>query len=1043
MSCLDDEQVAALLEGRAPSAERAGIDAHLADCSACRALLAGVVSSAAVAVEAARAPSEPTDEDSFALGATEASPGADASADLRVGDQVGPFVVQGYLGMGGMGIVVRGQDTRLGRSVAIKLIRSDHDRAGGTLQLRLMREAQALALLDHANVVTVYDVGTHGGRVFIAMELVEGQDLGRWLADRPRSWREVLAAYLQAARGLEAAHRAGFVHCDFKPANALMARDGVVRVSDFGLVRLARDPSGQPATPTEPTAATLLATPLTLEGDLRGTPRYMSPEQFTHGLVDARTDQFSFCVSLYEGLYRQRAFVGDDVDTLRDHVVHGHLQPPPEASSVPAWLGRAVARGLSIDPADRYPTMTELIAALERDPARRRRRAALGVGLTLALGAAVAAPWLARRAPDGAVCRGAADRLAGVWDRARRDGVRAAFLASGRPLAAETFDRVASTLDGYADGWTAMRTDACLATAVRREQSPELLDLRLGCLERRRAELRSLTTLLASADAEVVDHAARAARSLGPLETCADASALRRMPTQTPSPAVAALRERLERATASQRAGQLGAALAEGRAVLEAARAAGDAPFLVEALIGLAEVHQLLADARSAESLLREALVAAAKIHDEAATARAWIDLVADVGIQGGRPLEALDLVSFAEAAIASAGEEPRLGARLDLEVGELLNGLGHGAVAEVRLLRARGVLANDVDAPDVATQLGFAYRLQGRFALAAVWLTHARDEAVRIHGPRHPAVAETLILLAEVLRLQGDFDGAERLLREALDMVRAGYGPDHVTVANAERELGILVGQRGQFDAAAARMTSALAIDEKHYGPDHPTVARDLLNLAIADGNRGRLDESERGLQRAAAIYERVAPGHDDLATVYSALAQLRISQHRPADAVDAGQRALDIVERSLGPDHPLITDALVALGGSLIAAGRPIEAIPYLERAVTIRAAAVPDGLATAEARYFLADAEERAAQPAKALEHGEPALALCVAKSPGSPLVPMLQFTIARALVASGGDRARARTLARAARGAYLGGVPHDPQDLAELEAWLRRH
>ncbi|MCA9705897.1 MAG: serine/threonine protein kinase, partial [Myxococcales bacterium] len=290
---------------------------------------------------------------------------------------IGRYQVAGRLGAGGLGIVYRAFDPSLARFVAIKVLKGGKEAAEH--DARLLREAQVLARIRHPHVVEVFDVGffeDHGRRrFFVAMELVEGTDLRVWLA-RGQPLRATCDAFLAAAQGLRAAHEAGLLHRDFKPSNVLLGNQGRVLVTDFGLARAhdGDDPDHEPPARRSSGSVRELDA-ITEVGEVVGTPAYMAPEQLRGDPVDARADQYAYCTALYEGLYGARPFLGDDVKELRQAIWCG---PPPEPRdrAVPAWLRRIVLRGLSVDPAERFPDMDALLAALERDPSRRRRRIA-------------------------------------------------------------------------------------------------------------------------------------------------------------------------------------------------------------------------------------------------------------------------------------------------------------------------------------------------------------------------------------------------------------------------------------------------------------------------------------------------------------------------------------------------------------------------------------------------------------------------------------------------------------------------------------------
>jgi serine/threonine protein kinase len=298
--------------------------------------------------------------------------------------RIGRYTVLAPIGRGGMGVVYACWDDELERKIAVKVLHGDVVRDPVIARTRLLREAQAMARLSHANIVAVHEVGQEAGRVHIAMEFVRGAPLDAWAAGRP--WGEVLAAFVQAGRGLAAAHRAGLVHRDFKPQNVLVGDDGVVKVLDFGLARAADDEAGRGEAgeemAEEPGSA--LARSLTRTGQVMGTPLYMSPEQHRGERAGPASDQFSFCVSLYQCLYGALPFASSSLGALLEDLRRGVPTPPPARSPVPARIFKALRRGLASAPGARYATMEELLAALVRDPAARVRRTA-AVGLVAAV----------------------------------------------------------------------------------------------------------------------------------------------------------------------------------------------------------------------------------------------------------------------------------------------------------------------------------------------------------------------------------------------------------------------------------------------------------------------------------------------------------------------------------------------------------------------------------------------------------------------------------------------------------------------------------
>ncbi|MBI4957461.1 MAG: protein kinase [Myxococcales bacterium] len=380
--CPTTEVLAAFVEGKLADGERDALEVHVDGCPDCAALLSAYGRE-------------------LAVGDTLPARADGAATELAPGARVGRYRIVRTLASGGMGIVYLARDPEMDRTVALKLVRPNA--AGGEARSRLVAEARALARLSHPNVVAAYDVGTLASQVWIAMEHVDGVTLEAWLAAERPDRDACLRVFAEAGRGLAAVHRAGFVHRDFKPANVLVGRDGRVRLLDFGLVQLGHGSGSAPAATlveshVRPVALTL---PLTRVGALLGTPAYMSPEQHAGSRVDARSDQFSFCVALYEALTGARPFAGDSFEALGAEVRAGRFRDARAHARLPRTLWRALERGLAVDPAARFPDMDALLAALAPRPAW-RRIAPLGALALVAGGLAGAlALVLATRAPRG------------------------------------------------------------------------------------------------------------------------------------------------------------------------------------------------------------------------------------------------------------------------------------------------------------------------------------------------------------------------------------------------------------------------------------------------------------------------------------------------------------------------------------------------------------------------------------------------------------------------------------------------------------------
>jgi formylglycine-generating enzyme required for sulfatase activity len=327
---------------------------------------------------------------------------------LERGTSIGRYLVLERLGAGAMGVVYAAYDQELDRKIAIKLLRpADGQGDEAKRRERLIREAKAIAKLSHPNVVGIFDVGVHDGQVFLAMEHLGGGTLRAWLAAERRSWREIVKMFIEVGQGLAAAHAEGLIHRDFKPDNVLLDKQGKPKVADFGLVRLH---VGDADAPTQAIAAVettdvdgIDSAPLgslTRTGAIAGTPAYMAPEQFLGKPVDGRTDQFAFCVALYEALYGARPFAGKTVMALAGAVSSGRLDEVSRDSDVPGWIRKIVSQGLAVDPTRRHGSLQDILIALARDPVAKRKRylAASGIALVVvALVGGVGHQLMARR----------------------------------------------------------------------------------------------------------------------------------------------------------------------------------------------------------------------------------------------------------------------------------------------------------------------------------------------------------------------------------------------------------------------------------------------------------------------------------------------------------------------------------------------------------------------------------------------------------------------------------------------------------------------
>ncbi len=387
MECLDANRLQAWQGGQLTGQERDDAKEHIDGCAECRQRVALLVTIESTAAALGSSP---------ALESTLPWTGRHSDG-LDPGTRIGRFEIKRVLGVGGMGVVYAAEDPELNREVALKLLRDAMASDAGVASRRIFREARLAARVSHPNVVSIYEVGQYEDRVFIAMELVSGHSLTSWLVAKPRSLREILEVFVGAGRGLAAAHAAGVVHRDFKPDNVLVGSDGRARVGDFGLARRGDDEAESVGDTDMARRKRASLSDLSRAGAILGTPAYMAPEQHDGALTDSRTDQFSFCVALYEAVHGQRPFDGKTWEELAEAVKAGRVRPPPASSRVPASLHRIILRGLSVLPGDRFASMEELLRALGRDRGRPLRRwAYASLVVLVAVATALGADWVAR-----------------------------------------------------------------------------------------------------------------------------------------------------------------------------------------------------------------------------------------------------------------------------------------------------------------------------------------------------------------------------------------------------------------------------------------------------------------------------------------------------------------------------------------------------------------------------------------------------------------------------------------------------------------------
>ena len=877
-------------------------------------------------------------------------PDPDATAPLAeaaerpattVGTLIGRYVVLAPLGAGGGGEVVAAFDPQLDRKVAVKRLRSGRDTD------LLLREARMLAKLKHPNVVTIHDVGVENGEAYLTMELVEGRDLGAWLRAHPgASASERLELLRSAAAGLHAAHQAGVVHGDVKPANVLVGDDGHVQVGDFGVARLvsADDASGA----------------------VVGTPRYMAPEQHEGRPADVRSDVYAFALTAWETLCGDLPFrtsaatvetarsgtsvepsVADDTRTLELSRAK-HEGPPPLPSTLPSVPG---ARGLfetlraalqpdaQARPADLAPVLSAL-----RPPTRSRWW--IPTMLTIGVGSLTAIA-LRGDEPDER-CAGSEDRIAEVWSPARADALEQHWTALGAPWSGAATP-LRGELDDYAARWVTAHHANCEATSILAEQSAEDGALRNRCLLDARASLDASTALLETASPAIARRADALVASLPDLQRCGD---VRRVEASTPVPddtdlrdAVEAVRDALPATRAELAAGRYAQARTALEPLVERATTLGYAPLSVELSVLWAQALDRTGDAAYPTweacvrdglryGLHRHAFKCAGRMAERLAerdarydAAETWMTVAEGLAARPDADTNAPNVLLRIQSTIAFEQSDYARARELD------------------QMLVDRLSEAPDRDGRSVGRaliSLGNTEYRSGDLKTAEATLRKALEMLEAEAGPEHPETAAGVMNLATVLEARGANEDSLALLERSRQAFTTALGPEHDELALVHTNIAINLTALGRFDDALAEYDRALSIVRVANGPDHVEAGRVLMNIGVVHLRRQDFDAAEQTLTSALKILTATLPEHHDhrvSSTMNLALAFA--SKGELAKARPLIEQVLVSREATLPANHPSLANTRGNLGHILLDLGDPAAAQAQFEAALAIRAA------------------------------------------------------------------------------------------------------
>ena len=767
--------------------------------------------------------------------------------------RVGRFVVVDLIGSGGMGTVYAAYDPVLDRKVAVKLLRGSQSEKA---RARLLREAQAMARVSHPNVVTVHEVGTFESHVFVAMEFVHGTTLQGWCRQHPPESRSrfdtLVELAVQAIRGLIAAHDAGLVHRDVKPSNMLVGEDGRLRMADFGLARQAPAfdtssvdvltdsyPSREDVRPhdVDETLGDVSAEasgserpfrsdgagspapfdPMTGTGELLGTPAYMAPEHLD-GRVDARSDQFSLCLALWEATYGERPFESTALVARLEAIAAGPSMPAGR-EEVPRWWLAVLRRGLAYDPAERFPSMTALLEAI--DSHRSGKRSLGPVGLAVLVGGLALGGWLLRPTSAAAPCRVDGELLEAAWGSTRRAQLDAALELTGDRASHKT--RIEAVLDRFAVRWLDGVKSACegLVTTGDLVAGIPVLEqagARMQCLREARAQLDVLAESMIDEARTSPAGALTLIHALPDPRQCSDRAGTGLDGEQRREHALA-----IARASALTDVRRLEAAEAEVRPVLDAAERTGDQLIISRVRSILSRVHNRRDEHERSMDEARAALAAAERSGDPEQALAAWQRVFS----------AAVSLKKFDDADF----HLERMHAHADA--------LGPSVHFEYAIAHAEAELAH----------------ARGEWAQAAERGRAAAELVESLFGPEHPRLADALEDLASILDGAGEPTPATEMARRALAINLAAFGEDHVRTARSLAVLGLHLGNQGARSEAVEVLSRATAVlrTAADAAPHERYVA--WFSYAQELAGIGRVEDAERELDSLAATAK--AAGH------------------------------------------------------------------------------------------------------------------------------------------------------------------------------------
>lgn len=704
-----------------------------------------------------------------------------------------------------------------------------------------------MAKVVHTNVVSVFDVAEADESVFVAMEYIEGQTLETWLLE-PRSLDEILAVFTEAGRGLAAAHAVGLVHRDFKPGNVMVTETGRVVVVDFGLAHVTGESDANAR-----------------RGRPSGTPAYMSPEQVGGEPSDARTDQFSFCVSLYRALYREVPFAGDTAGEIFAAVLDGSVADEPRGATVPRRLRGVLLRGLARDAADRFESMPALLEALHRATAPRGRGALTGAVAVL-VGLGVFVGLQSDPVPDH--CATAGEPMDAVWNEERRSAVESALVESA-VHDAEAWNRVESALSDHAAKWRGEQRALCRETLSPRVAGPVSVAERKQCLDEGLQWFDAVTAALSRTDKASWTEAIAMATSLSPPTDCRDPAVVSRLP---PTPSDEALREpvfearaQLKRINAEMKAGRMGKAAEEIEALQAQVASVGYRELELEVASARVRAYTHTAKLDAARSLALEVIEGATRTGRTDILVNVLAD-AARISARADNDAKAFEVLFTLARATAERAHQPVAVIELDMLYASILRRGVEPGDLEASLEASERALENALEngrATEKIEALAQVGASQGRLGkpLAGIrYLERALALANELYGSMHPHHAVIALQLARVCLKVHELERARALLEGALDTFEAVYAEPPVTALAAMGTLSVILERQGQTDDAIALSARAYERGLEMFERPHRDLVIIRRHYATALRRAGRVEEalalSRESLEDAVRIY-------------------------------------------------------------------------------------------------------------------------------------------------------------------------------------------